>query len=245
MPTIQFPNVPAFPGVPALTRPISAAIASQPILAIGIGTVENLLIQALQQTPQWGIFDAQGNQLGIDADSSNAILSAVASQVTGATSPVLSTFSLDFLKETRVSDFPVEGGSFANYNKVRLPANPRVVLILDGSEDDRTNFLNAIDAACDSTNGYNVVTPTVTYTNYTIERYSYARRAARGATLLMVEVSLKEIRSVSAAFTTATGPIMNPQNSAATPQTNNGTTQAATPDTSMLRSVTNKLGITN
>lgn len=243
MPAIPFPNVPAYPGVPALTRPIQIAIAERPILSIAIGTIENLLILALQQYPRWGIFDAAGNQLGINSNSNNAILSVLESQITGATAPVISTVGVDFVKEMRVADFPVEGGSFASYNKVETPANPSVTLAIAGSENDRTNFLNAIDAATKSTNSYNVVTPTVTYVNYTLERYTYGRRAQRGATLLIVEVSLKEVRQVSAAFTVAVKPIVNPQNPAATPQVNSGMTQPAAPDTSTLKSLANKLGL--
>jgi len=181
MPTIPFPNVPNYPGVPALTRPVSAAIASSPMLAIGIGTVANILIAALQQAPKWGIFDPDGNQLGITASGSNAVISVLSSQITGDTAPVVSTFSFDFVKETRVSDFPVQGGHFADYNKVEMPANPLVTLILDGSEDDRTRFLTAIDAACVSPDLYSVVTPEITYANYTVERYTYSRRATKGA----------------------------------------------------------------
>lgn len=245
MPSIPFPNVPAYPGVPALVRPVQIAVARNVPLSIAIGTVENLLIQALQQAPRWGIFDAAGNQLGIDANSGNPIITALASQLGGGTAPVLSTFAFDFRKETRIASFPVEGGSFATYNKVELPANPVVTLVMDGTESDRTNFLSAIDAACKSTALYSVVTPEVTYANYSLESYSYQRRASKGATLLMVEVVLEEIRQVSAAFTVATKPIVNPQNPAATPQTNSGMTQPATPDVSTLKSITNKLGITN
>lgn len=239
MPNIPFPNVPNYPGVPALTRPLSAAIASSPVLAISIGTVESVLIAALQQTPKWGIFDSSGNQLGVPSNSGNAL----SSQITGSTAPFVSTFSFDFVRETKVSSFPVEAGSFANYNKVQMPANPVVTLILDGDEDDRTRFLTAIDAACISTNLYSVVTPEITYANYSLARYRYARRAEKGATLLMVEVSLEEIRQVSAAFTTATSPIVSPQNASSTSQTSNGMTQPSTPGTSTLLSIANKLGI--
>jgi hypothetical protein len=241
MPNIPFPSVPAYPGVPALTRPIQIAVARNVPLSIAIGTVENLLIQALQQAPRWGIFDAAGNQLGIDANSGNPIITALTSQITGITAPVLSTFAFEFRKETKISQFPIEGGSFASFNKVELPANPIVTLVMDGSESDRTNFLSAIDDACKSTALYSVVTPEVTYANYSLESYSYQRRATRGATLLMVEVVLEEIRQVSAAFSTATKPIVNPQNPAATPQTNSGMTQPATPDVSTLKSITNKI----
>lgn len=241
---IEYPNVPAYPGVPQLLRPIDAAIAAVPELAIGIGSLTAILGNALQQAPRWGIFDSNGNQLGATGTSKiRAVGQAALSQLTGSAAPVLSTFGFDFAKETRVSDFPLEGGSFANYNKVELPANPIVTLALAGSENDRTNFLNAIDAACRSTDLYLVITPEVAFVDYTIERYTYARRASRGATLLLVEISLKEIRQVTAIFAQVTTPIVSPQNAAATPQVSNGMTQPTTPDVSTLRSVATKLGI--
>jgi len=245
MPNIPFPHVPSYPGVPALVRPVSAAIASSPVLAIGIGTLENILGSALQQSPRWGIFDSSGNQLGINTSASisrtKAITSALAGQMTGADDPVLSTVGFDFMKEMRLSDFPVEGGHYANYNKVEMPANPVVTLALAATEGYRTNFLNAIDAACKSTGLYSVVTPEVTYFNYSVERYTYQRRAYKGATLLIVDISLKEIRQVEAIYKTVPTPIVNPQNSAATPQVNNGMTQPTAPDTSTLKSLTNKI----
>jgi len=233
-------NIPEYPGVPQLLRVVSAAIASSPKLAISIGTLETILGSALQQAPRWGIFDSLGNQLGVSASASNSILSAVASQFTD---PVLSTFSFDYMKEMRLSDFPVEGGAFASYNKVEMPANPVVMLALAGSESDRTTFLNAIDAACKSTDLFMVITPEVVYIDYSIERYTYQRSSERGATLLMVAVSLKEVRTVTAAYTVAATPILSPQNPGATSPVNSGMTQAVPPETSALKSITNKLGI--
>src|SRR6202035_2919805 len=109
-----------------------------------------------------------------------------------------------YVKESRVSNFPVERGGFASYNKVEMPGNPTVSLVLDGSQSDRTSFLAAIDGACKSTTLYNVATPEVTYANHTIERYSYRRQANRGAFLFVVEVSLIEVRQLSAVYTTTT-----------------------------------------
>jgi hypothetical protein len=220
-------------------RPVSAAIASVPVLAIGIGTLANILGSALQQTPQWGIFDSDGNQLGINATSS--LTSALTSQITGATTPTLSTLSFEFTRETRISEFPVEEGGFANYNKVQTPGNPVVTLALSGSESDRTKFLTAMNAACISTDLFTVVTPEIVYANYSVERYRYARRASAGATLLIVEVSLKEIRQVTATFAKVPSPIVNPQNTAATPQVNSGMTQPVAPDTSTLQSIVSKI----
>lgn len=245
MPNIPFPDIPEFPGVPPLLRSANAAIAAVPDLAIGIGLLETILGNALQQPVTWGIFDAEGNQLGGSDSSGNGILSALQSQVTGSFAPSISTLSFDFTRETQISGFPIEAGSFAAYNKVQLPATPSVVLALSGSEGDRTNFLNAIDDACNSTELFTVVTPEVQYVNYSLVRYSLSRRADRGVTLLVVEIFLMEVREVSATFTQVARPITNPQNPGATSQTNNGLTQPAAPPQSTLLSLAQKLGISN
>jgi hypothetical protein len=239
MPLIPFPDVPDYPGVPQLLRPANAAIASVPVLSIAIGSLENILISALQQQSQWGIFDADGNQIGV-TDPDNSIVTAFTSQLTGARQTVLSTVTFDFTRETKVSDFPIAQGSFASYNKVQTPATPSVTLALAGSESDRANFLNALEVACISTDLYSVVTPEIQYVNYSIERYTYSRKADKGVTLLMVEISLKEIRQVSAAYTvTVNPPITNPQDASATSQTNNGLTQTTTPDNSTALNIAN------
>lgn len=240
---IPFPDVPVYPGVPTLLRPLQVAVARDPALAIAIGTVENVLGAAVQQAPRWGIFDANGEQLGVKTASLEKALGTVLlGQLTGAKIAVLSTAGVDFQKETRISEFVIEGGSFADYNKVEMPACPVVTLAIDGSESDRTYFLDELDAACKSTDLYSVVTPEVTYFNYSVERYNYSRRAARGATLLVVEVALKEVRQITSHYAQIATPIVQPQNAAATPQVNNGMTQPSAPETSTLKSLATKLG---
>lgn len=244
MPTIEFPDIPEYPGVPQLLRPANAAIASVPALSIGLGAAENILISALQQPPKWGIFDQEGNQLGVTANTQStlqAIGGALLSQLTGSIPAVLSTFEFEYQRETRVSDFPVEGGGFATYNKVQLPATPTVTLLLQGSENDRTVFLEALESAVISTDLYNVVTPEYVYQNYNIERYQYQRRSSQGVTLLMVEVSLIEVRQISSTFTTVTSPILAPQDPNATSQVNNGITQPTAPPQSTLLQLNNQV----
>jgi hypothetical protein len=228
MPFIPYPDVPPYPGVPALVRSLNVP----PVIQIGLGLTESILLSALQSQTQWGIFDSHGNQLGATGESAGIIQSILFGSV-------LSTNAFEFVKETRISDFPVEQGGFANYNKVEMPANPVVTLALGGSEIDRTAFLNEIAAACISTELYSVVTPEVTYVNYSIERYNYVRRAERGATLLLVEISLKEIRQVSASYSSVQTPINQPQNANAVPQTNSGIVQPAAPDQSVLKQLAN------
>lgn len=229
MPTIPYPNVPIYPGVPQLVRSLNIP----PAIQVSLGIVQSLLASAVNNPTQWGIFDANGNQLGL-LPNGNSLFQSIVGIVNGG-GPILSNSSTEFMRKTRISEFPVEMASFASYNKVQLPANPTVTLALSGSETDRTSFLNLINAACVGTDLYSVVTPEVTYYNYSVEGYNYVRRAERGASMLIVEISLKEIRQVRAAFSTVQTPISTPQNTAATPQSNSGLVQPAAPPQSVLK----------
>ena len=235
MALIPFPDVPKLPGVPALPRSPNFPPAAR----AGLGLLQGMLWRIFQVQTRWGIFDSNGNALGDPAKFSGLIGKALAAAGQGST---LSTGAVDYSKETRVSDFPLERGSFASYNKVETPASPVVTLCFTGSENDRRTFLEAIDTACKSTDIYSVVTPEVTYINYSVERYNYQRRSNKGATLLIVEITLKEIRQVSASYSQSNkGQVDQPKDASATPQADNGKVQAQTPPTSTLKSIANKL----
>jgi len=224
MALIPFPNVPNSPGVPLIPRSPNFP----PLAGIGLGVLEGIIWRSFQINSRWGIFDNQGRALG---NPQNLILESIG---IGST---LSTASVEFTKETRVSDFPLEKGGFASYNKVELPAEPIVTLNISGSDSARQAFLNDIDKACKSTDLYDVVTPEITYKGYAIERYNYQRKSERGCTLLRVEIGLKEVREVSAQFTKAA-----PKQPGAQPQVDNGKVQAQQPSVSTLKSITDKIG---
>lgn len=239
MPTISFPNVPKFPGVPLIPRSPDAP----PSLGFGIGVIESVILRAFQVNSTWGIYDEFGKPLG-EQRAIGGVLGAVLDTIggigilgIGINDNTLSTNDVQYSKETRVSDFPIERGKFASYNKVEMPASPVVTLCFSGNERTRAAFLNAIDGAVKSTGLYTVVTPEVRYLNYSIERYAYSRRSYEGATLLKVELSLKEIRSVSAVFST----VDKPKDPGSAPPADGGKVQATTPPVSTLNTVIKKL----
>ena len=229
MPLIPFPDVPKFPGVPSLPR----SPKFPPQVRSGLGLVQGMLWRISQVQTRWGIWDKNGKPLGDPAKFTGLVGDALDAAGLGST---LSTNSVDYSKDMKVSDFPIEQGSFASYNKVEQPASPIVTLCLTGSENNRRTFLEAIDKATKSTDLYSVVTPEVTYIDYAIERYNYSRRSSKGATLLIVEITLKEIRQVSSQYTQSGVP----KDAGATPTTDNGKVQAKTPDTSTLKAIANK-----
>lgn len=234
MPLIPFPNVPNVPGVPAIPR-----LATLPtFVQAGQGLLQGLLWRLFQVQSQWGIFDSSGQPLGDPAKFTGAFGAILDAAGIGST---MSTGAIEYSKETRISDFPIEQGSFASYNKVETPASPVVTLCLTGSENDRRSFLDSIDEATKSTELYSVVTPEVTYIDYAIERYNYQRRASKGATLLIVEISLKEIRQVSSLFALAGGLIDAPKDVGSTPKVDAGKVQSQNPQVSTLKGIANKL----
>lgn len=225
MPLIPFPDVPALPGVPPLPRIAGAVAAAQfPLAALNIA-----LWRAAQVDRRWGIAEtATGKPLLADAQFLDAF----------GLASTLSTAAVEYSKEARISDFPIEGGGFASYNKVETPAEPVVTMALGGSEASRKAFLDALDAAVKGLTLYDVKTPEVTYRGYSVQRYSYQRRADRGATLLIVEITLREIRTVSAQYSIAAAPT---KDVGAAAKADNGRVQAVTPKPSVALQISNWL----
>lgn len=222
MPLIPFPDVPLLPGVPAIPR--------LPNIPTTFDEAKNLLINvAIQVTgasaPRWGIYQngkpiADVVYSGFGAGSENALIRRWFAQANFS-----STVDLTYSKETRVSDFPVERGGFASYNKVELPSTPVVTMAVEGSDQERAKFLSVIDKATKEINKDNlfvVVTPETDYINHTVEGYEYTRAADNGAYLLLVKIKLKEIRQVSPQYSLT----QNAKDPSAASQANGGQAQA-------------------
>ena len=224
MPTIPFPSIPAYPGVP----PIPRIAPGTPAINIAVASGNPAPNESSNELP-WGIFTYPANR-------------PLYTPTEGGT---LSFFSLGYTRSMQISDFPIEanasgqGVAFASFNKVFQPANPIVMLSLGGTDAEKIAFLYAIDQAVSSTNLYNVYTPDASYTGYSIDRYSYNRSAVRGATLLMAEVSLKQILQVTASYSNS--PVVSPQSPASANPVNNGITQPSAPNTSLLYDFSNSI----
>lgn len=156
------------PGVPALKVPFT-----QSLISFGAILVADAFQSAFLQ--RWGIYDTSGN-LVLEPDS---------------------FVGMDFMNNWQVSDYPVEQGSFASYNKVATPYGATVSVAKGGSQTDRNAFLEQLDIIADSLAPYSIVTPEKTYINATIERYDYERRTRNGAGMIFAHIRLKEIRNTA------------------------------------------------
>jgi hypothetical protein len=126
----------------------------------------------------WGIYNAINNTPAFDVDT---------------------CVDVKFGDVSKVSDFPVENGGFASYNKVIEAYQPKVKVAVHG--DQRISvLLEQLYASVRSINLYNVLTPNITYSSVALEKYDYTRTAKDGMHMVQVEITLKQINQVTTTY---------------------------------------------
>ncbi len=217
VPLPPFPNVPLLPGVPQLARSLLFPPTSPP--TIGTQASQGALWQATQAAPVWGVFDLNGN-LVVDADS---------------------MMDFGWRQEYRISNYPIQRGAFASYNKVTLPFESSVVLSKGGSLSARTAFLQQIDAVAASLATYNIRTPEKTYSNVNVTRSELSRRGAANATIFDIELFFVQIAEVEQQYSTSPPGVPSTANSSvasAVPPINSGQNNPQTPSTAVQAAAT-------
>ena len=220
IPVPAIPLVPNVPGVPPMAG-LSGLVAEATILTSDAASALGLF-----SSPQWGIYDSGGSNIFPDC----------------------SVVAVDYRREYRVSDYPLEQGAFTSYNKVQIPFDVRVTLAVSGNSilgqltsggafagianavfggsaasATRAAILNTLEQLALSLDLVSVVTPEYTFNSCNVVHHDYRREARNGVTLIKVDVWLAEIRvTATQQFTTTQAP------SSQTPQ-NQGTGYPAGP----------------
>jgi len=104
---------------------------------------------------------------------------------------------LSFQSASTIVNAPIEGGSFASYNKIATPSQA-VVQMSKGSGGalQRGAFLAQLLALEGSALKFYVISPEFVHRNMCITNVDYARSAQEGVQLIVVNVSLEEVREV-------------------------------------------------
>jgi hypothetical protein len=143
----------------------------------------------------------------------------------------------EYRGEARVSDYPMEQGAFASYNKVATPFDIRMVMVCSGLNFaqniaqtikgatglnigqnlmQKPAFLDTLDYMLATTDLFSIVTPDRTYNSVNLEHYDYKRETSSGATMLIVEAWFREVR-ITGAATYTSGGVRSNSPSAASP----------------------------
>ena len=208
-----FPNVPQLAGVPQLNR--SPLFPPSPAPTLGTAQ-QGALSQSSGSAPAWGILDSDLNPL-ITPDS---------------------FLDFDNRSDSRVSNFPVQAGGFASYNKVQLPFEVSVRVSIGKGVGDRAQFLATLEQLKQSLTMCTVITPERSYANCNIDRYEVTRRGSSGAFFLQeVEIFFSQIIQVTAQYSTTAAATQNAQVPAAQPPINQGVVQPAAPSSAVTTSI--------
>lgn len=101
--------------------------------------------------------------------------------------------------ESQISDYPVEQGAFAAYNKVRRPTGVTVTLVKTGSDVARFLWLSAIEQSeLQSPNRlFTLISPQAIYVGYTIVGMSYETRQDRGSNMLHLTLQFSQVPQIA------------------------------------------------
>lgn len=219
VPLPPFPNVPNLPGVPNVPRSILFPATSEP--SLGGEAPADVLFHAANSKTKWGIFDSSNRQV-VAPDS-----------------------VVDFAKrsEWRISNFPVQAGQFASYNKVRVPFDISVRLTKGGSTLDRTTFLQQLDTVAQSLALYTILTPEQSYLGCNVTRVEITRRGKLGAYFIDAEVYFQQIIEVTPQYssTNAASATADAESDTAIPAQQQGVVQPQAPSPSTVVTATNDL----
>lgn len=213
--TPPFPNVPSLPGVPQLARSLLVPTSAPP--TIGTSATAGAIWQSTQARPVWGVFAQEAN---------------------GAVGPsaitIDSVMDLGYRQEYKISNYPVQQGQFASYNKVLLPFETSIVLIKGGNSSVLATFLQQIDAVIASLDLFNIRTDAKTYTNCNCQRVEIARHGTESSGKITAELFFIQIVEVQSQYSsTQTTSTANASVPSAVPSTNTGLTQGTTPSSAV------------
>jgi hypothetical protein len=232
VPKPQFPNVPQLPGVPQLVR-ASTAVQTAILPVVNAGIAAARLVAALTSKPKWMIKRSKSAEAPVvvepEIEEDGVLPEAV---VTAPAAPLITPDSflrIGFNNEWDLPSAPLQGGSFATYNKVNNPFDVILRIVKGGSVEDRTRFLDDLATLGNSLQLVDIVTPERTYLNCNITSVQLVREGGEGAYFFAeVDVSFREIRQVEAQYSTAGQTTATAKNPAALPAVNQGTVQPQT-----------------
>lgn len=105
---------------------------------------------------------------------------------------------------------PVEEGGFMTYNKVQQSTGLEITLARQGTAQDQQETLDQLEDLKTKPILISLSTPSALYENMTLEEYSYSRSANAGATLLVVQLKLVEVREIEAQVSFSPIKVKNP-----------------------------------
>lgn len=155
---------------------------SNPIALTLIGNVASALWSLFSDVPPWGIYEEGGGSPAVMVDSVIDMTNSMSSQV---------------------SEYRLESGSYASYNKVQKPRVIPIRISKGGSAAERDALIEWLDENVADTTLFDIVTPERAYTSMTLVSYTNRREARQGVTVLYVDCVFQEVRETEPEYTSS------------------------------------------
>lgn len=164
-------DVPHVPGVPDLIAYATGGFEED------LMTEDTVEGWGTKLTPVWGLYKG-----GVPVIFSEAVV------------------AFSHRREWNISNYPIERGGFESYNRVNQPFMCRLQFAAGSDMAARQALLNSLAVATADGNltKYDVVTPEVIYSSVNVQSFDYDRKAMSGAKLLLIDVTVVEIREQNA-----------------------------------------------
>lgn len=104
-----------------------------------------------------------------------------------------------YKQEWSIATYPTDDGGFFSYDKVQNPFECHLRITSGGTEEERQDLIAAVEAAGNTLNLYDIVTPEKIYEQCNVARIGYDRSAEKGAGMIVIDVAFQEIRTSEAA----------------------------------------------
>lgn len=202
-------------GIPNL---LSGVVKNAPtVLLAGL---ESKLLDLISPAPTWGVYLSGTTDKAFAVDS---------------------VLELTVSRDSPTSDYRIEAGSFATYNKVQKALNVPLRLSVAGSELNRNAFLAWLEKEVSSIDTFDILTPETLYPSMTLTSYKIHRSAQRGAAKIDADCIFVEVREVAPQFYNSGTPTTDTTN-AASPDDQPSTPTAMVQPTSINQSAANTAG---
>ena len=176
------PNVPTLPGVPDLPGGGSAASG---VTTIQSGTSSSTQTATSKKLEEWALLRADGSPV-IVADT---------------------YLEYSYRGDAKIANYPVEGGSFASYNKVILPYDIRLTAFCSGyGEMNLGSFLNSLNNLKKGLELVTLVTQFEIYENLNLIHVDHKHNATNNANTLTVLLFFQEVRQAGVTTITTVMP---------------------------------------
>lgn len=107
-----------------------------------------------------------------------------------------------FQNSASIPSHPIESGSFSTYNKIIDPNKITVTLAKSGFPAEIRYTLEDLERYAQSTRTIDIVLPFRSYLNYNISGISHSIEESDAVSILVVQLTLTEIRETSLSYTT-------------------------------------------